>query len=65
VALVAADDINNLTWELYMLSEGKCDNCNTAYSLKENEADDGYCCFECWEEANCLEPEEFHVSVEA
>ena len=47
------------------MPEGTCENCGDRYTLKENEADDGYCCFDCWEEANCLEPEEYQVSVEA
>jgi hypothetical protein len=47
------------------MPEGKCSNCQTIYPIKSGETDDGYCCFDCWEEANCLEPEEYRVSVEA
>lgn len=35
-------------------------NCNKNYDLTKIEAksDDGYCCFECWEEMNCEAPQE-------
>lgn len=35
-------------------------NCNAEYELTQEEAksDDGYCCFECWEESNCEAPDE-------
>lgn len=47
------------------MAECKCINCRTVYTINENEADDGYCCFDCWEEVNCLEPEEYQVSIES
>lgn len=32
-------------------------NCRCNYSVNEHETDDGYCCFACWEEANCSDPQ--------
>jgi hypothetical protein len=42
-----------------------CSNCGDTYTVQENETDDGFCSFNCWEESNCLEPEEYRVPVEA
>jgi tRNA(Ile2) C34 agmatinyltransferase TiaS len=33
----------------------KCKTCNNEYQV--NGTDDGYCCFDCWEIANCSSPE--------
>lgn len=35
--------------------------CGKNYEVKKNETDDGFCCFECWEAVNCLEPEEKEI----
>jgi len=34
-----------------------CSHCNNEYQVNANETDDGFCSFECWESANCGEPE--------
>jgi len=41
------------------MSEGRCQNpnCGSIYTIKKDDVDDGYCCFSCWEEANCHDPE--------
>jgi D-hexose-6-phosphate mutarotase len=40
--------------------ESICRNpgCQRVYTVKETEGDDGYCSFECWEQANCKDPED-------
>lgn len=40
--------------------ESICQNpgCQKIYTVKENDGDDGYCSFECWEQANCKDPED-------
>lgn len=40
--------------------ECTCQNsgCQQIYIVKEGEIDDGYCSFECWEQANCRNPED-------
>lgn len=40
-------------------------NCNKKYTLNKNDIDDGYCSFECWEEANCKTPKEIGDILEA
>lgn len=35
----------------------KNENCKKAYQVTDNDADDGYCSFDCWEEDNCRIPE--------
>ena len=39
--------------------ENICKNkdCGKPYRVKENEIDDGFCSFECWEKVNCKQPE--------
>ena len=32
-------------------------NCKSSYSVDPNEVDDGYCCYACWEDTNCGDPE--------
>jgi hypothetical protein len=32
-------------------------NCQKTYHVNENDQDDGFCCYACWEEVNCKEPE--------
>jgi len=33
-----------------------CKKCKKTYSHESTTVDDGFCSFECWEEANCEEP---------
>ena len=46
-------------------AQGRCSNpnCGVIYTIPSGEADDGYCCFECWEEENCMDPREIHTPV--
>jgi hypothetical protein len=41
-----------------------CQSCGNSYTVNTSDTDDGFCCFDCWEEANCSEPEEYRVPVE-
>lgn len=36
-------------------------NCRKSYKVPAGEVDDGYCCFECWEIENCMDPREIKI----
>jgi hypothetical protein len=40
-----------------------CKHCGKTYIVENEQTDDCYCSYECWEKDNCCEPEE--VSAEA
>lgn len=42
------------------IHECVCQNpeCQTKYTVSAGEKDDGYCSFECWELANCKDPQD-------
>lgn len=42
------------------MTQKVCSNpiCQKTYEVSTEIHDDGFCCFDCWEQANCKEPQE-------